>query len=411
MTPSDRLRILVLPAKTFPCDHAMLETVLASFLPARGHHVEWVMASRDAVDGTVPWNESEVHVVPAGRGDLLSRVRANVALMRTAATVGRRREVDIVFVRNTVRLALVALWLRRTMGARFVFQFSFPVAERTLMLAGRTRGVSAARRISAAAAVRARRVILRRADLVITISESMRRQVEADGVPPTRVEVLPLAAQPVEPSSEAISAVRAELGLRANAPLVLYFGAIARERRLEMLIDVAASLRVRHPDARWVLLGPSATDEAERLRTSARRRGLEPMFTVCGPVPRRRVPAYIASASVTVSPIPPLALFEVASPTKVVESLAAGTPVVATPIEDQAELIRRSGGGVVAPFEVEAFAAGVSALLDDPEAARAMGRAGRAFVAESRTWEQATIDLEAWLLNLVTAPGGSSAPR
>ena len=411
MTPSDRLRILVLPAKAFPCDHAMLETVLASLLPARGHRVEWVMASRDAVAGTVSWNESEVHVVPAARGGLLSRAKANVALMRTAATVGRRREVDIVFVRNAVRLALVALWLRRTTGARFVFQFSFPVAERTLMLAGRTHGVSAARRISAAAAVGARRVILRRADLVITISESMRRQVEADGVSPTRVEVLPLAAQPVEPSSEAISAVRAELGLRANAPLVLYFGAIARERQLEMLIDVAASLRVRHPDARWVLLGPSATNEAERLRTAARRRGLEPMFTVCGPVPRRRVPAYIAAASVTVSPIPSVALFEVASPTKVVESLAAGTPVVATPIEDQAELIRRSGGGIVAPFEVEAFAGGVLALLDDPEAAHAMGRAGRAFVAESRTWEQATIDLEAWLLNLVAAPGGSPALR
>lgn len=404
MSTPGGLHVLALPAKSFPCDHAMLETVLASMLPALGHRVTWVMASSARSGGATRWQDSLVHTVPAGTGGLVSRLRANLTLMRTAAAVGRREHVDVVFVRNAVRLALVALWLRRTTGARFVFQFSFPVAERTLHLAGRRPGVSSARRFSAGLAVWARRRVIARADLVLAISERMRRDLEAEGVRADRIAVMPLAAEIVDPAAPDVEAARTALGA-GDGPLVLYIGAIAPERRLDMLLDVAGRVHERHPSARWALVGPAAAGEDERLRRLARARGLGHVVTVHGRLPRSRVPACIAAATLTVSPIPDDELFAVASPTKVVESLAVGTPVVATPIEDQAELIAASGGGSVAGFDAPAFAEAVCCLLEDPVAAHAMGRAGRDYVAEHRTWAAATAELEAEFVALRAAPG------
>ena len=401
MSGARGLRILALPAKTFPCDHPMLETVLASMLPALGHQVTWVMASSDASRRTARWHESVVHTVPAGTGGLVSRARANLALLRTAEQIGRREQVDVVFVRNAVRSAIVALWLRRTTGCRFVFQFSFPVAERTKVLAGRRPGVSTARRISAELAVRARRWVIGRADLVLAISERMRRDLEHDGVKPDRIAVMPLAAEIVDPTAEDVDAARAALGADER-PLVLYVGAIAPERRLDMLMDVAAEVHERHPSARWALLGPAAAGEDDRLRTLARNRGLGDFVAVHDRIPRARIPACIAAATITVSPIPADALFVMASPTKVVESLAAGTPVVVTPIEDQKQLVTASGGGLVAGFDAPSFAEAVCRLLDAPEAARSMGRRGQAFVAEHRTWRSASAELDARLVALST---------
>lgn len=77
----------------------------------------------------------------------------------------------------------------------------------------------------------------------------------------------------------------------------------------------------------------------------------------------------------------------VSLPTKNMEYLAHGVPVVATPLPAVQEFVDASGGGVVVPFaDVDATAAAVLALVDDPERARAMAVAGHAYVAEHFNW-------------------------
>ena len=188
-------------------------------------------------------------------------------------------------------------------GVPIVFQFSFPVAERTKVLAGRRPGVSTARRISAELAVRARRWVIGRADLVLAISERMRRDLEHDGVNPDRIAVMPLAAEIVDPAVEDVDAARAAMGAD-DRPLVLYVGAIAPERGSTCCWMSPPSSIERHPSARWALLGPAAAGEDERLRTLARNRGLGDFVAVHDRIPRARIPACIAAATTTVSPIP-----------------------------------------------------------------------------------------------------------
>lgn len=83
------------------------------------------------------------------------------------------------------------------------------------------------------------------------------------------------------------------------------------------------------------------------------------------------------------------------SPTKAVESLAMGGARGGTPSPDQAGLIAASGGGCVAPFQEEPFAAAVARLLADPVRAKRMGAAGRKQIRAHRSYDRLAEAVEA----------------
>ncbi|MEJ5913394.1 glycosyltransferase family 4 protein [Pseudokineococcus sp. 1T1Z-3] len=88
-------------------------------------------------------------------------------------------------------------------------------------------------------------------------------------------------------------------------------------------------------------------------------------------------------------------------PTKVMEYMAYGLPVVTTPNRAAIELLERAGAGVVVPFEdPAAAAAAVRALRDDPPHREALATAGRAYALAELDWrrdgQRFAAHLEAW---------------
>jgi glycosyltransferase involved in cell wall biosynthesis len=77
-----------------------------------------------------------------------------------------------------------------------------------------------------------------------------------------------------------------------------------------------------------------------------------------------------------------------------VESLAMGCPVVATNIPDQEFLISKSNGGIISPFEEEAFADAICKILNNSDMAAKMGESGRAFVRQYRSYKFLTNQLD-----------------
>ncbi|GAA5019000.1 hypothetical protein GCM10023258_06220 [Terrabacter aeriphilus] len=74
-------------------------------------------------------------------------------------------------------------------------------------------------------------------------------------------------------------------------------------------------------------------------------------------------------------------------PTKVLEYMAHGLPVVTTPLPLAADLVERAGCGIVVPFDdAEATAAALVELARDPERRAALGRAGHAYARRHYDW-------------------------
>jgi glycosyltransferase involved in cell wall biosynthesis len=75
-------------------------------------------------------------------------------------------------------------------------------------------------------------------------------------------------------------------------------------------------------------------------------------------------------------------------PTKVIEYMAAGVPVITTPLPLAVEMVDESGSGVVVPFgDVEAAADAIRRLVADPVARRAAVESGHRYVSTQHSWQ------------------------
>ncbi|MGZ6864072.1 MAG: glycosyltransferase family 4 protein, partial [Blastococcus sp.] len=143
----------------------------------------------------------------------------------------------------------------------------------------------------------------------------------------------------------------------------------------------------RHPRARLLLVGGGPLEEA--LRRAVAERGLGDSVLLTGPVAPAELPAHYAAGDAFAMPcrtrrggldVEGLGMV-------FLEAAACGRPVVAGTSGGAPEAVREGETGfVVEPRSPEAVATAITTLLDDPEKAAAMGRAGRAWVEQRWSW-------------------------
>jgi glycosyltransferase involved in cell wall biosynthesis len=226
---------------------------------------------------------------------------------------------------------------------------------------------------------RGERPALLGADLVACGSESVVEQVLRIGVPYRRVVLTPtgvdleLFAELPDPAP-----LRRGLGLEDRF-VVGWVGSFRRFHALEQAVEAAAAV----PGAALLLLG----DGPERTRIERLAHDLGVSATFTGTVPHDQLPAYLATMDVAVILAPRDEPFHY-SPLKLAEYLAAGLPVVA-PAAGQ--LARRLTDGadavVVPPHDVDAVAAALRRLRDDPEERARLGKAARAAAEAEWSWD------------------------
>jgi glycosyltransferase involved in cell wall biosynthesis len=112
--------------------------------------------------------------------------------------------------------------------------------------------------------------------------------------------------------------------------------------------------------------------------------------TFFGYIPHEEFPRYYTAADVFVFP----SLNEGMS-NSLLEALASGLPVIATPTGGTDELITEGSNGFVVPFQdPQAIASKLESLINDRDLARSMGQASRS-KAESMSWRSVATATEA----------------
>lgn len=409
------MNLLIFPQYAYPTNHAVVNTVYETLLPSRGHVVHMVrpMAGVQAPERMdAPWPNGSMVVYPfeanGGRIGNLLRAARRTRWEARALELLDDVPIDAILVRNDLVSAVTAVKLARRRGIPFVYQLSSPDAE-FMMSHGRELGGLAGLypRVRGRYGLAVRRWVSRRAAAVLAISEAMKKQLVAnDGLDPQRVFAFPMGVPDSLPTPEEIENLRARLNLPGGRTIV-YSGTIDPVRQPEWMLDVFDRVRARVPDAVLLVITYDSDDRRKRFAAEARRRGAD--VRLAGPIPFRDVSTYLRCADVVLAAYPPMAEHRISSPTKSVEGLAAGLPVVgSSEVDEHAAIFDACGGGVLVDWDRDRFAEALVSLLQDPDRRRRMGEQGRQWVLKRRTYGHLTSYLER-ILEASRSPAALSA--
>jgi len=168
--------------------------------------------------------------------------------------------------------------------------------------------------------------------------------------------------------------IHQELGLPPGAPLVTVVSRLSRNKEFEFkgirhFLDAAARVSAGFDDVRFLIVGDGVL--REELERRAERLGLTRRVLFTGF--RLDVPEILAASTIAVLP----SLSEGMS-NSLLESMAAGVPVVATRVGGNPEAVGDDEGGLLVPAGDDAFlATAIGRLLRDRELRASLGRGGR----------------------------------
>jgi glycosyltransferase involved in cell wall biosynthesis len=241
---------------------------------------------------------------------------------------------------------------------------------------------------------------LRESDALVLLAPSQGEYLhEEEGVgrrpwSRTREVVIPNGVQwGALPDAEAKAAARARLDLPADAFVLGIVARLSVQKAHHVLLEAFAKVRASQPGARLVVVGGG--ERELELRSLVADHGLSGSVQFTGI--RRDVPDLLPAFDVSC-----LSSVHEGVPIAMLESMAAGIPVVATDCGAVRDIVREGVDGHLVPVgDAEGLADRLLRLADDPALRERMGAAARARVENHYTIQHTARGYEALLTELV----------
>jgi glycosyltransferase involved in cell wall biosynthesis len=175
---------------------------------------------------------------------------------------------------------------------------------------------------------------------------------------------------------------------------LLYFGALQAWQG----VDTALRALARLPGLHLVICASVHQRRAKAHRKFAEKLGVDDRVHWRFALPEADLARYKQHALLSLAPLKDCSrnVVQGCAPRKILESLAAGTPVIASDLPAVREIMRDGEHGrLIAPDRPGELARAIRVALDYPGDLRAMGEAARAHIAAELTWERSVHELQA----------------
>jgi glycosyltransferase involved in cell wall biosynthesis len=229
---------------------------------------------------------------------------------------------------------------------------------------------------------------MRRADLVVTLGETMKAEIAARGVPADRILVVPNAVEDafLAPLPDR-GPVRDRLGLPADAVVIGLISTFVGYEGIDVLLRAGRILLDKGAPVRLLLVGDGVDRSA--LEQLADDLGIRAATTFTGRVPFAAVREYYSALDIFVTPRLDVRVAHMVTPLKPMEAMGSGLPLVASDVRALAEVIEPGATGLLAPpGDPEGLADALATLVYDADLRRRLGQAGREWVSRDRTWSR-----------------------
>lgn len=181
--------------------------------------------------------------------------------------------------------------------------------------------------------------------------------------------------------NQTTNSIREEFGIASSAPIVVMLSRLNRLKGVNEFLFAAAEVTKSHPDVKFMIVGEKLAarkgsfgkDERyhQELKYLVDRLGLNEQVIFTGY--RSDTPAILSEANVSVLPSHNEGLSNT-----LIESLAAGVPIVTTRVGGNPEIVEHGVNGLLVPVKSpEPLAQAIKQILENPDLAASMKEANR----------------------------------
>src|SRR5699024_1500525 len=225
------------------------------------------------------------------------------------------------------------------------------------------------------------------ADGLVTLGEQMKNTLESLGANGNEIVLSPNAVGGQflgEPGDT--RQARIELDLDPDLEYVGTISSLVPYEGIETVVEAAALLMPTRPNLRLLIVGDGTA--LPNIIETAKKLGVADKLITPGRVDRDQSHLYHQALDIFVVPRVSTQVTRVVTPMKSVEASASAKPVIASDLPALCELVKHDTTGMLVPSgQITAWKNAIQFLLVNPERAAEMGRAGREWVLEDRTWQ------------------------
>lgn len=228
------------------------------------------------------------------------------------------------------------------------------------------------------------------AAMVFSVSKLLAREAEKLGVEKARITTIPNGVDPKHFYPRDKQVCRNQLGLPKKKRLIVTVGHLGHRKGHHEVIHALAGLP---DDVCLILVGGSAQGGTpDQIRATAVKAGVEKRVTLAGSQPYQRIPLYLNAADVSV-----LASYREGCPNAVLESLACGTPVIASDVGSVPDILKNSHvGRIVPPRQIEPLQQALADILKQNPSPEEVVQ-----FSEVQTWDQVADDIQNVLYEII----------
>ena len=188
-------------------------------------------------------------------------------------------------------------------------------------------------------------------DHISVLCESMRKYLH---LPLNKTHIIPLGANPVDIPSKKFSYIH-----------LLYLGTFFN-RNLDDTIRGFAKYLSEYSEQlnlRYTLVGDSSSGGRQRMSALVQELGLQDIIDLPGYIPRDQLKSFFERCNIGVSYVPIVPYYDCQPPTKTLEYLFAGMPVIATATAENRNIVN-DNNGVLIDDTPDGFYRGLCAMAD-----------------------------------------------
>jgi glycosyltransferase involved in cell wall biosynthesis len=324
---------------------------------------------------------------------LLSQWRNTRQLARLAKEEAERHQGKVILHCRSYLPALVGLRLKKSSGARFLFDMrGFWADERRE--GGIWKKSNPVHNLLYRYFKKKESELIAGADHIVTLTEKARQLLRGRHVAAQQIDVIPCCADTDHfrlKDPDASRHAKQQLGIDPSAFVWGYLGSLGTWYMLDEMLDLFARYLQRNPDSVFLFI---TQDNAAQIIARATHKNIPARHILVRAASREEVPALVSVFDAGLFMIRPTFSKQGSSPTKMAEILACGIPVVTNAgIGDSEDIIRQSHcGALITGFNTQAYDATFDKLYEaisrDPRFYREVAIRYFSLEAGVRTYEQ-----------------------